>query len=224
MRNFLLPTIATSSGTVECYSTDHRRNTQLASRFVVMKTRARPLMSEDVVCLTEVRRSRRDWSKEEIAYLERAAHFVRKLGVSVETDHGVTDEGEPWFVICDASSDEVLVHFCRIRRRYVACAPFLESSLSGHVFAELIERLLDRHAAAAALPASTNDDILPMHVYQTLLRGPRQTAMDQAECSRWRIEDVAPHSPRCEDAKQELSITPLRSKCVGGRRSQSGCE
>jgi hypothetical protein len=183
-------------------------------------------MSEDVVSLTEVRRSRTDWSKEEIAYLERAAHFVRKLGVSVETDHGVTDEGEPWFVICDASSDEVLVHFCRIRRRYVACAPFLESSLSGHVFADLIERFLDRHAAAAALPACMTDDILPMHVHQTLLRGPRRTAMDQAECSRWRIEDVAWHSPRCEEAKQDVSITPLRSKCVDsrGRRSQSGCE
>ena len=119
-----------------------------------MKTRAKSPMGEGVVYLTEVRRSRTDWSKEEIAYLERAAYFVRKLGVSVETDHGVTDEGEPWFVICDANSDEVLVHFCRIRRRYVAWAPFLESSLSGHTFADLIERFLDRHAAAlAALPA-----------------------------------------------------------------------
>jgi len=137
---------------------------EYSARFegAVMKTRANPVLGEDVVYLTEVRRSRTDWSKEEIAYLERAAHFVRKLGVSVETDHGVTDEGEPWFVICDASSDEVLVHFCRIRRRYVAWAPLLDSSLSGHVFADLIERFLDRHAAAvAALPACMNDDLLP---------------------------------------------------------------
>jgi hypothetical protein len=106
-------------------------------------------MSEAVVSLTKARRYRTDWSKGEFGYLERAAHLVRKLGVFVETDHGVTDEGEPWFVICDASSDEVLVHFCRIRGRYIACAPFLESSLTGHVFADLIERFLDRCGSGA---------------------------------------------------------------------------
>jgi hypothetical protein len=107
-------------------------------------------MSEDVVYLTDVRRHRADWSKKELGYLERAAHLVRKLGISVETDHGVSDEGEPWFVICDADSDEVLAHFCRIRGRYIACAPFLESSLTGHVFADLVECFLDRHTAVAA--------------------------------------------------------------------------
>jgi len=110
-------------------------------------------MSEDVVYLADVRRHRADWSKKELGYLERAAHFVRKLGISVETDYGVTDEGEPWFVICDAGSDEVLAHFCRIRGRYIACAPFLESSLTGNVFSDLIECFLDRHAAVAAQAA-----------------------------------------------------------------------
>jgi hypothetical protein len=105
------------------------------SEAVMMKTRAKTPMSAAVVSLTKARRHRTDWSREEFGYLERAANVVRKLGVSVETDHGVTDEGEPWFVICDASSDEVLVHFCRIQRRYVACAPFLESSLTAHIFA-----------------------------------------------------------------------------------------
>src|SRR5215510_11311767 len=119
---------------------------EYSARFevAVMKTRAKSPMGEGVVYLTEVRRSRTDWSKEEIAYLERAAHFVRKLRVSVETDRGVTDEGDPWFVICDANSDEVLVHFCRVRRKYIACAPALESSLTGHIFADLIERFLDQ--------------------------------------------------------------------------------
>jgi len=109
-------------------------------------------MSDDVVYLTDVRRYRTDWSKEELGYLERAAHFVRKLGISVETDHGVTDEGEPWFVICDASSDEVLAHLARTRGRYIVCAPFLENSLTGYIFADLIECFLDRHAAIAAQP------------------------------------------------------------------------
>jgi hypothetical protein len=118
-------------------------------------------MSEAVVYLTKARRNRTDWSKGEFGDLQRAAHLVRKLGISIETDYGVTDEGEPWFAICDATSDEVLVHFCRAHERYIACAPFLESSLVGHTFADLIERFLDRYAAVAALSSCTNDGTRP---------------------------------------------------------------
>jgi|SRR5262245_34436113 len=194
-----------------------------------METLARTPMSEAVVYLTKARRHRTDWSKRELQYLDRAANLVRKLGTSVETDHGVTDEGEPWFVICDASSDELIVHFCRIRGRYVACAPFLESSLSGHAFADLIERFLDRYATVVVpLSASTNDSILTIRVHETLPKGPGRTAKarGRAESSGWRIENVAPTSPRCKDGKQDVSITPFRSKCVDSRdpRSQGRCE
>jgi len=126
-------------------------------------------MNEAVVYLTKPRRARTDWSNEEFGYLQRAACFVHKLGISVETDHGVTDEGEPWFVICDVSSDEVLVHFCRTQDRYIACAPFLASPLVGHTFADMIGRLLDRQAEIAALSSCTNDGILPTHVLETSL-------------------------------------------------------
>jgi len=128
-------------------------------------------MSETVVYLTKARRICTDWSKEEFGYLQRAARSVRNRGICVETDHGVTDEGEPWFVICDASSDEVLVHFCRTQDKYIACAPFLESTLVGHTFADLIERFLDRHAAVAAQSSGTNGDIRPIHVHETSLEG-----------------------------------------------------
>jgi len=132
-------------------------------------------MSEDVVYLTDVRRHRTAWSKEEVGYLERAAHFVRKLGISVETDHGVTDEGEPWFVICDAGSDEVLAHFCRIRGRYIACAPFLENSLTGFIFADLIECFLDRHASVAT---------------QSVCGPPRSAALKRGASDRNAVADL----------------------------------
>ena len=128
-------------------------------------------MSEAVVYLTKARRNRMGWSKEEFGYLKRAANLVRKLGISIETDHGVTDEGEPWFVICDATSDEVLVHFCRTHGRYIAWAPFLESSFVGHTFPDLIERFLARHSAVTALTSCVNDGTLPIHVHEVLLDG-----------------------------------------------------
>ena len=150
-------------------------------------------MSEDVVYLTDLRRYRADWSKEELGHLQRAAHFVRKLKISVETDHGVTDEGDPWFVICDASSDEVLVHFCRIRDRYIACAPFLESSLTGYIFTDLIECFLDRHAAIAAQSAY----------------GLQQSAVsNQGASDRHAVADLAYRVIRTRRPRQHGSLEP----------------
>jgi len=120
------------------------------------------VMSGDVVYLIAVRRSQTAWSKREYGYLERAANYVQKVGVPVETDHGVTDEGEPWFVLCDADSDEVLVHFCRIEGEYVACAPVLESSLVGHILADVVGRFLDRYAAVAVASSRPDDGIVPL--------------------------------------------------------------
>lgn len=116
-------------------------------------------MSKGVVYLANMRDHRADWSKEDLAHLGRAANFVQKLGLAIETDRGVTDEGEPWFVFCDADSDEVLVHFGRIGGEYIVCAPFLESSLTGRAFANLIERFLDRYAAVFS--SHTNDSVVP---------------------------------------------------------------
>lgn len=100
-------------------------------------------MSRGVVYLADVRVCRGDWSTEDLAHLGRAANFVRKLGLSVETDRGVTDEGEPWFVLCDADSGEVFAHFARSSGKYVVFGPCLNGLLTGTVLRDLVERFLD---------------------------------------------------------------------------------
>jgi collagen type I/II/III/V/XI/XXIV/XXVII alpha len=42
----------------------------------------------------------RGWTNEELAELYRVEHALAQAGIVVETDHGVTDEGDPWFVFC----------------------------------------------------------------------------------------------------------------------------
>jgi hypothetical protein len=68
--------------------------------------------------------------------------MTQELGLAVEIDGGVTDEGEPWLVFCDLYSGEVVAHFARINGKYVACAWFLSGSLTGRVFPELITRFI----------------------------------------------------------------------------------
>src|SRR5262245_64957308 len=53
---------------------------------------------------TAVPGDQRGWSKHELLHLDRAAKFLAANGTIVESDRGITDEGDPWFVLCDKPS------------------------------------------------------------------------------------------------------------------------
>jgi hypothetical protein len=101
-------------------------------------------VSERTVYLSDLRANRRGWSRQEVSHFRRAVNALWGAGLSLETDSGVTDEGDPWFVFCDAESGEVFVHFARLNGTYVVCAPLLNGSLTGRVLSELVERFVDR--------------------------------------------------------------------------------
>ena len=65
-------------------------------------------------------------------------------GLRIETDSGVTDEGEPWFGFFEVESGEVVAHFARMSGKYVVYAPFLNGSLTGCTLSDLVTRFLDR--------------------------------------------------------------------------------
>ena len=101
-------------------------------------------MSNSIVRLADVRSYRRNWSDRELARFHRVVAALWSVGLSVETDHGVTDEGDPWFVFCDADSGEVIADFARISGKYVACARWLKGSLTAPDLRDLVERFVDR--------------------------------------------------------------------------------
>lgn len=62
-----------------------------------------------------------DWSSSEIAELSRLQEvFPLPL---YENENGVSEEGDPWWVITETSSDRVLVHITRIDRKYSVLSP-----------------------------------------------------------------------------------------------------
>lgn len=99
-------------------------------------------MSSRVVRLTGMRFRRPGWTGQELAALRLL--MTGFMGFSFETDHGVSDEGEPWFVFHDSDSDEVLAHFARIGGNYVVCAPCIKGSLSATELRELVKRFMER--------------------------------------------------------------------------------
>ena len=73
----------------------------------------------------------KSWTDRDLAEIHRVAHSLERAGMRVETESGLTDEGDPWYVICDAASGEVLIHFARIGSRYVAAVLCLGYRLEG---------------------------------------------------------------------------------------------
>jgi hypothetical protein len=101
-------------------------------------------VSESPVSLANMRARQQGWSTQELANLHRVLNVLWAAGLAVETDSGVSDEGERWFAFYDADASEVVAHFARIGGKYIVCAPFLNGSLTGSVFLDLVERFIDR--------------------------------------------------------------------------------
>ena len=85
----------------------------------------------------------RDWSNQELADLYRVCHLLHGAKVYVETDRGVTDEGDPWFVFC-LENGEVFIHLCRVDGLYILDCVNLKSPLKGSDFSELIANFTDK--------------------------------------------------------------------------------
>ena len=84
-----------------------------------------------------------DWGNQELADLYRVKRLLEQAGVHVETDRGVTDEGDPWFVFCHPDG-EVFVHLCRFDGQYLLDSTAIEHPLRGTTFTDLINQFVDR--------------------------------------------------------------------------------
>lgn len=93
---------------------------------------------------------KKDWSNQELADLFRVRQLLSGANVAVETDRGVSDEGDPWFVFCHANG-EVFIHLCRIDGYYLLDSPNVLRPLRGADFNELIADFTNQ-----ALPAGSD--------------------------------------------------------------------
>ena len=82
------------------------------------------------------------WTDQEKAEIYRAASMLAARGLPFETASGVSDAGDPWFVLTGRDTGEVLVHFARIDGQFVAHYTSANVLLHGREFRELIDRVL----------------------------------------------------------------------------------
>jgi hypothetical protein len=68
--------------------------------------------------------------------LYRVEHALVQAHISIETEHGVTDEGDPWFIFC-RTGGEVVIHATRFGGLYRLYSPALPQPLTGASFSAL---------------------------------------------------------------------------------------
>jgi len=102
-----------------------------------------------------------DWTQDERAQFYRVGATLNRAGLAIETESGVSDEGDPWFVFCRAASDDVIVHFARCDGVYVIAAPG-QAVVRGEDFILLIEALIARYAPFVDL-AKTDSKVVILH-------------------------------------------------------------
>jgi hypothetical protein len=102
-------------------------------------------MSGNVVQLQRLFRRSCDWSSRELAEFYRVEAALIQAGLRIETERGLSDEGDPWFAFCRPDEGEVIVHIARIGDLYVLASPSYDGIASGNDIAELVRDLVSRH-------------------------------------------------------------------------------
>ncbi len=103
----------------------------------------------------------RYWDNQDIADFYRAVDILKRAGLDVEVDSGVTDEGEPWFVFVRSGDGEVLAHFAQIDGQFVAVSSMKQEVYKGSGIREIVDKMLDRHPLV--LPKQTGRATFSLH-------------------------------------------------------------
>jgi hypothetical protein len=107
-------------------------------------------MNVNVVCLFGTAPRNRDWSNQELAEFYRVENSLIRAGLPVETDRGLSDEGDPWFVFCHAETGDIIIHFARFDGSYAVASSAFDRCMRGADFRSLIEALIATHPLAIA--------------------------------------------------------------------------
>lgn len=166
-----------------------------------------------------------DWSQQELAEFYRVEGALIRAGLRIETDRGVSDEGDPWFVFLRAEDGEVVVHFARIEGEYLIAGPAYEQVARGYDFNALVRAMIARHPLVQPQPREGNVLLHPAAILVAIVgtaffktgeakamesdRGPADRKAAVATTSPKALQTAAP-APAVEhvylDANQALTI------------------
>lgn len=99
----------------------------------------------------------RDWTQQELAEFYRVESALLQAGVQLESDRGLSDEGDPWFIFCRGDTGDVFIHFARIDGVYVVDGAAFEAPVRGPDFGALVRQLIGRYPLAKIREARSSN-------------------------------------------------------------------
>ena len=114
-------------------------------------------MAAQIISLVQrLRHQPRDWSSQELAEFYRVESALLQAGLRLESERGMSDEGDPWFCFCREDSGEVFIHFARVDGVYVVDGAAFAAPAHGPDFGALVRDLISRHPLAATRQSGSN--------------------------------------------------------------------
>ncbi len=102
------------------------------------------------------------WSQQELAEFYRVEAALLRAGFSIASEHGLSDEGEPWFVFCRPDGDAI-IHFAKIDGSYLIASEALDRPVRGTDFRTLIDQIARLHPHLLPIPATGTATTLVVH-------------------------------------------------------------
>ncbi|KQQ18503.1 hypothetical protein ASF56_22815 [Methylobacterium sp. Leaf122] len=103
-----------------------------------------------------------NWSQQELAEFYRVEAALLRAGFSIASEHGLSDEGEPWFVFCQPDGDAI-IHFAKIDGNYLIASDALDRPVRGTDFRTLIDQIARLHPHLLPIPATATGTTLVVH-------------------------------------------------------------
>lgn len=118
-------------------------------------------MTASVFAFPERKNGPQPWTNDELAELYRVVDILGRAGLAVDTELGLSDEGDPWFVFCRRDTGDVVAHFARISGQFLAASVAVDETYRGANFRQIIERMVS--SQPLILPPSPRGGGLLLH-------------------------------------------------------------
>ncbi len=88
---------------------------------------------------------KKSWDNQDLADFYRAMDILEQAGLQTDTDCGLTDEGDPWFVFIRPETGDVIAHFAQVDGAFIAVSSLNQEVYKGDNIRAIVDQMLSNY-------------------------------------------------------------------------------